>query len=145
MSNYKSAFSSLTVSLTILFSGCASNDGTDINMPPKAPVERIQSSIFPDNRPATEATPPPAAPDQPADSAPVVTPAPENTAPALPPGIRLKLKGKEVDFDILATVPDPQKRTVTVSALPSTPYRDVADILDRLHAMGFLVTFKAGE
>ena len=113
--------------LILLTSGCMSNQTDDLPMPPRPPETRIQSTIFPEAGPAAGA--------EPAN--------PSETS--LPAGIAMRLKGKEVDFALLETVPDPQNRTVMVIASPSTPYGDVAKVLERLHDLGFLVAFKAGE
>jgi biopolymer transport protein ExbD len=53
------------------------------------------------------------------------------------------LKGKTVDYAILETVPDPGNRTVTVLANPATPYAEVVKVLDKLHEMGFLISFES--
>jgi len=91
-------------------------------MPPKPPPERIQSTIFQQELDT--------------DVPPVILPTSE-----IPEGITLKLKGRIVDYSVLATVPDPGERTVTVLATPSTPYAEVVKVLDKLHDMGFLIAF----
>lgn len=107
--------------LSLLLSSCMSTQDGKVPMPPRPPEARIQSTIFPEQSPATQVE--------------TVTPS----------GISMRLKGKDVDFAILETVPDPQNRTVIVSASPSTPYEDVAGVLEKLHDMGFLVAFKSQE
>lgn len=113
--------------LCMLFTGCRSDGESRMNMPPRPPENRIQSSIFPET------------PSPDAEAVPVAAPA----ATQIPEGVSLRLKGKEVDFDLLKTVSDPQNRTVIVSATPLTPYQDVAAVLETLHNMGFLVAFKS--
>lgn len=89
-------------------------------MPPRAPTETIQSTIMPE-KPAPRATPAP---------------------PSVPEGILLLFEGKEVSFDDLPPVDIGQQTpTVTVQASPSTRYRVVEQVLEELHARGYLVTF----
>jgi len=107
--------------LFILLAGCKNPPFRDVNMPPKAPPERIQSTIFTEK-------------DEPEEA-----PAVEPKIP-IPEGITLKLKGKVVDYEILQTVPDPGERTVMVLAKPTTPYAEVVSVLDKLHEMGFFVS-----
>jgi len=111
-----------------LLNGCTSPGENDAMMPPSPPKNRIQSVIFPDKHRS----------EPEADAASV-------TASELPEGVTLKLKGKIVDYTLLQTVPDPEKRTVTVFASPTLPYSTVEEVLERLHKMGFLVSFKSGE
>jgi len=108
--------------IVTLLSSCASTPRGDVKMPPKPPPERIQSTIFQQELDT--------------DVPPVILPTSE-----IPEGITLKLKGRIVDYSVLATVPDPGERTVTVLATPSTPYAEVVKVLDKLHDMGFLIAF----
>ncbi|MGA0369790.1 MAG: hypothetical protein ACO3N7_10110 [Kiritimatiellia bacterium] len=113
--------------LLVVLSGCRSNPPAPAPMPPTPSGDRIQSAIFPENpRPALAVE----------EAAPT---------PEIPEGVTLKLKGKTVDFPLLETISDPGERTVTVYASPTIPYAQVAEILDRLHGMGFLISFKAEE
>lgn len=107
-----------------VWSGCQSPRLTEMQMPPGLPASTVQTSK------ATTSAPQPGV---------------ENAAQPLPDGIILKLKGKEVDFSILERIPDPQNRTVKVLAKTTLPYKDVSEVLDRLHALGFLIFFEAQE
>ncbi|WFB34950.1 hypothetical protein P3T73_12350 [Kiritimatiellota bacterium B12222] len=125
-----------------LFSGCVSNSDKSVPMPPKPPEDRIQSKI----NPGKERTPLQETPAPPSVPAPKETPEPPVAVEeALPSGISLKLKGKEVTYSILETIDDPEKRTVTVVASPTTPFKVVTEVMDRVNSMGFMINFQAGD
>lgn len=107
-----------------LWSGCRTPAPADVQMPPPPPEDLVQVPVVPLSADPVEETPP----EKPGE-------------PSISDGITMKLKGKIVDFSILATVPDPENRTVKVMAKPTIPYEDVAAVLDRLHEMGFLISF----
>ncbi|MDF3128119.1 hypothetical protein P0Y35_02800 [Kiritimatiellaeota bacterium B1221] len=118
----------LLSSFSLLFSSCRSSSSSEVPMPPTPPQDRIQSAIFPENTPAEI---PPSVPEVP---------------DAIPEGISLQLKGKEVNFEDLENLTQvPPNTKVTVLAHPSTQYDRVVEIMDRLHEMGFMIDFKAKE
>lgn len=103
-------------------------------MPPKPPPERIQSVIFPENtRNGSQ------------DSVTEEEEIQAKEIPALPEGVELQLNGKKVDYTFLENLPPSEIVTVTVLSKPSTPYKDVSAVMDQLHEMGFMITFRAKE
>lgn len=109
--------STVVISMTFLSLGnaCRSTPRETPVMPPNPPSERIQSSINP----------------------PRPTP-----SPALPEGVILFRDGTAVTLELLEPPPaEPGSQTIVVQAAPSTPYREVERVLDRLHSLGYLITF----
>lgn len=110
--------------LGLLLAGCTAPSPEFPVMPPRPPSERIQSTIIP----------------------PTSTPFPPPSPAALPEGISLLMEGAEVTFETLPELPaGSEAPTVQVKASPSTPYREVEQVLERLHDLGYLIQFVTQE
>ena len=76
----------------------------------------------------------------------IETDLPDEPAPpevvTLPDGVTLFMDNACVTFESLPPA-DPQVagQTVTVQASPSTPYRNVERVLEKLHDLGYLIDF----
>ena len=89
---------------------------------------------------------PPAPPVGSEEVQPEIAPEPEPAPPPeLPEGIALKVDGKSVSLDQLRAGSYPEDTTVQVQVRPDTTYEKVVEVLDKIHAMGFLIALSAGE
>jgi len=113
-------------------------------MPPRPPSERIKSTILPPDPEPIPDSAPILDPEQTPEPEPIPRPA---TAPSLPDGITLSLAGSPVSMERLRTrtAEEAGTETVQVQAAATIPYRDVKDVLEKLHDLGYLVEFVPQE